>query len=450
VITTRPVTQYLARYAEPEAAAAERLSGSFGHVLVVPAYGEGQSLFDTLGSVPRGPRGDTLIVVVLNAREASPPSAHTANAAARARLTEAASAATDLGGGHAILQLAYPYGTVALIDRALPGRFLPEGQGVGLARKIGNDFALALHAAGRIEAPWIHNTDADAVLANDYFDQTEPIPADGSAAALYFFEHVFGDDEDLALAGRLYEISLRYYTLGLAWAGSPYAYEAMGSCIAVRPEAYAAVRGFPRKNAAEDFYLLDKLAKVGTIARLAGAPLLLEGRLSDRVPFGTGKALSDLISKKKALSGFKLYHPAVFGHLAAWLRVLDAVAASGGRMEAALDELPRGNPFFKTEALLGAIEKMKAIEAMREAIAGSGDGATMRRRFHTWFDAFRTLKLIHALRDGGLPSLPWRQALAEAPFAGLAASTQDESEPLRRALSAEERTLAETPAGVGV
>ena len=77
MITTRPVTQYLSRYAEPEAAAAERLSGSFGHVLVVPAYGEGQSLFDTLGSVPRGPRGDTLIVVVLNAREASPPSAHT-------------------------------------------------------------------------------------------------------------------------------------------------------------------------------------------------------------------------------------------------------------------------------------------------------------------------------------------------------------------------------------
>ena len=188
---------------------------------------------------------------------------------------------------------------------------------MGLARKIGNDVALALHAAGRVAAPWIHNMDADTLLANDYFDQTEAIPEGGSAAALYFFEHRFGDDEELALAGRLYEISLRYYTLGLAWAGSPYAYEAMGSCIAIRPEAYAAVRGFPRKNAAEDFYVLDKLAKVGSIARLAGTPLLLEGRLSDRVPFGTGKALSDLVSKKKALSGFKLYHPAVFGHLAA-------------------------------------------------------------------------------------------------------------------------------------
>ena len=45
--------------------------------------------------------------------------------------------------------------------------------------------------------------------------------------------------------------------------------------------------GFPRRNATEDFYILNKLAKVGSIARLAGTPVILEGRLSDRVPIGT-------------------------------------------------------------------------------------------------------------------------------------------------------------------
>ncbi len=447
MVNSKPITQYLARYAEPETTAAARLEGSFGHVLVVPAYGEEQSLFDTLGSVPKGARDDTLIVVVLNARADSPGDVHAANAAARARLLGAASATKEIGDAHPASALEYPNGKVVLIDRAGAEHYLPEKQGVGLARKIGNDFALALHADARIAASWIHNTDADTLLANDYFDQTEAIPEDGNAAALYFFEHRFSDDEELGLAARLYEISLRYYTLGLAWAGSPYAYQAMGSCIAIRPAAYATVRGFPRKNAAEDFYVLDKLAKVGSIARLAGTPLLLEGRISDRVPFGTGKALSDLVSKRKALSGFTLYHPAVFGHLAEWLRVLDAVADAGGRMEA-LEELPRGNPFFKTELLLATLEKMGAFPAMREAIARSGDPATMRRHFHTWFDAFRTLKLIHELRDGGLPSIPWRQALAEAPFTGLAASAQEEPEPLRRALAAEERGLASTPAGV--
>jgi len=445
-----PLKQYLSRHAEPEAAAADALDGSFGHVLIVPAYGERESLFATLGSVREGPRGPTLIVVVLNAREHSPPAIHEANAAARERLRSNATGATasstvsaELG----IESLDYPHGRVVVVDRASPGRFLPEGQGVGLARKIGNDLALRLSATGRIAAGWLHNTDADTVLPEDYFDQTEAREGDDAAAAVYFFEHRFEPDERLALAARLYEISLRYYVLGLAWAGSPYAYEAMGSCIAIRPAAYAAVRGFPRKNAAEDFYVLDKLAKTGPILRFGGAPVLLEGRISERVPFGTGKALSQLLSKKRGLEGFRLYHPAVFGHLAAWLRVLDETAKSGGRAEAALGELPPANPFFRADVLLAALERMGAFPAVREAIAESTTERAMRRRFHTWFDAFRTLKLVHALRDEGLPSMTWREALAEAPFTGLAASTVEDPEPLRKLLAAEERKLSEEPAG---
>jgi hypothetical protein len=447
-VTTKSLSQYLSRHAEPESEAADTLEGDFGHVLVVPAYGELESLFETLGSAPKGPRGDTLIVVVVNARADSPAHVHEANEAARERLAGAASRGQAIAATPPIADLRYPHGTVVVIDRAGPGRYLPEGQGVGLARKIGNDFALRLHASGRVASPWIHNTDADTILANDYFDQTEPIEPDGNAAAIYFFEHRFRDESSLGLAARLYEISLRYYTLGLAWAGSPYAYEAMGSCIAVRPEAYAAVRGFPRKNAAEDFYLLDKLAKAGTVVRLAGAPLLLDGRLSDRVPFGTGKALSQLVAKKRALSEFRLYHPAVFAHVSAWIRVLRAVAASGGRVDVALQELPRGSPFFQADLLLASLERLGAFPAMRQAIERSGDAPTMLRHFHTWFDAFRTLKLVHALRNGGLPSLPWREALTEAPFTNLSASTVEEVEPLRKLLAAEERKLGKTPAGV--
>ncbi len=448
-MTSKPVAQYLARHAEPEAVAADVLAGALGHVLVIPAYGEGQSLFDTLGSVPKGPKGETLVIVVLNARGDSPPAVHEANETARQRLRGVAKAAADLAEPHPATALSVEGGTILVVDRARPGHFLPKGQGVGLARKIGNDIALALHAAGRVASPWIHNTDADVLLPNDYFDQTANIPEPGNAAALYFFEHHLDEDPTLAEAARLYEISLRYYTLGLAWAGSPYAYQAMGSGIAIRPEAYAAVRGFPKKNAAEDFYVLDKLAKFGSIVRLAGSPLLLEGRLSDRVPFGTGRALSDLVTKKRALTGFRLYHPAVFAHVAAWLRVLAASAESGGRVDLAVEELPRDNPFFRTEVLLESLEKMGAFPAMREAIArSSGDPATMLRHFHTWFDAFRTLKLVHALRDGGLPSPGYLQALAEAPFSGLSGSTEEDTEVLRRALAAEERKLAETPAGL--
>ena len=447
--TDKAVTKYLSRQAEPEAKLAEAIEGHFGHALVVPAYGEGQSLFDTLGSVPKGPRGETLVIVVLNAREDSPPSIHEANAAARKRLETGAKSARPLPGEHPASEFAFPHGRVLVVDRSQAGHFLPEGQGVGLARKIGNDVALSLFASGRLASDWIHNTDADAVLPNDYFDQTEALRADGSAAAIYFYEHRFAEEPELARAARLYEISLRYYVLGLDWAGSPYAYEAMGSCVAVRPGAYAAVHGFPEKNAAEDFYVLNKLAKVGTIARLSGAPLMLDGRISERVPFGTGKSLSKLVTKNRALAGFRLYHPAVFAHLAAWLRALSAIASAGGKLDAALSELPRGNPFFLTEVLLESLERMKAFAAVRQAVErSSGDPETMLRHFHTWFDAFRTLKLVHALRDGGLRSMGWREALAEAPFAGVSSWTVEDPEPLRQALAAAERKLSERAAGV--
>jgi hypothetical protein len=343
-VKDKAVSKYLARHAEPESQAADAVKGEFAHALIVPAYGEGQSLFDALGSVPRGPAGDTLLVVVLNARADSPPDKHEANAKARERLLGAAGESRALPAEHPVSELAFPNGRMVLVDRAVPGHFLPERQGVGLARKIGNDLVLRLHADGRLASPWLHNTDADVVLPNDYFDQTQSLPSDGNAAALYFFEHRFSEDESLGLAARLYEISLRYYTLGLAWSGSPYAYQAMGSCLAVRPGAYARVHGFPERNATEDFYILNKLAKVGSILRLAGTPVVLEGRLSDRVPIGTGKALSKLVASRRSLAGFRLYHPLAFALLSAWLRVLASTARSGGRLELALDQLPKDNP----------------------------------------------------------------------------------------------------------
>ncbi|HEX9689266.1 MAG TPA: hypothetical protein VGB47_09385, partial [Thermoanaerobaculia bacterium] len=86
------VARYLAQDAEPEAAFAERFEGSFGHAIEVPAYGETESLFETLRSTPEGPLGEVLIVVVLNARDDSPEEIHEANRIARERIAAAASA----------------------------------------------------------------------------------------------------------------------------------------------------------------------------------------------------------------------------------------------------------------------------------------------------------------------------------------------------------------------
>jgi hypothetical protein len=441
------IPAYLARDAEPEASLADRLEGSFGHAVEIPAYAETDSLFETLGSVPEGPLGEVLIVVVMNARADAPAAAHAANAVARERTAALASASQVISEAPPARLFTYPRGRLLLIDRAVSGHYLPAGQGVGLARKIGCDVILRLRNSGRLASPWIHATDADVRLPNDYFEQITGVEP-GVAAAVYSFEHRFPDDEVLAQAGRIFEISLRYNTLGLAWAGSPYAYEHLGSCLAVGAWSYAKTGGFPRVNAIEDFTILNDLAKMGPIRRLGGTPIELEGRISARVPVSTGRALERLVEKKGAAAAFELHHPLVFAHLAAWLRVLGAIARKSGDLEAPLAELPRGIPFFRADLLEDVLGQTGAFEAVREAIAEPADATTLLHRLHRSFDAFRTRELLDGLRDGGLVSLPFREALSEGPFTGLSAFPDDDLETLRRLLAEEERTLAIAPAGV--
>ena len=76
----------------------------------------------------------------------------------------------------------------------------------------------------------------------------------------------------------MYEISLRYYVLGLAAARSSYAYQSIGSTLCVDAPAYLSVRGFPKRAVGEDFYLLDKLAKVGPLRRISAEPRAASAR----------------------------------------------------------------------------------------------------------------------------------------------------------------------------
>ena len=156
---------------------------------------------------------------------------------------------------------------------------------MGLARKIGFDIALRLHQAGRLASSWLHSTDADVILPRDYFERASRVRVPNAAALVYPFVHRGEDDVALARAVQLYEISLRYYVLGLASAGSPYAHHTVGSTLAVDAAAYAKVRGVPKRTAAEDFYLLGKLVKIGAIVPLAdGANFRERSRFTAR-PF---------------------------------------------------------------------------------------------------------------------------------------------------------------------
>jgi hypothetical protein len=287
----------------------------------------------------------------------------------------------------------------------------PEAQGVGLARKAGCDLALAWIASGAIASDWIHSTDADATLPADYFDRLAGA-SPGTVAATFPFRHVPGNDTACNAATALYELRLHHYVLGLEYAGSPYAYHSLGSCLAIHAAAYAGVRGFPRRSGAEDFYLLGKVAKLGPLARPGGAPILIESRKSSRVPFGTGPAVADISGAGDPGMQPLFYHPDCYRALHATLKILPGLRSSDAGLAHLLnrEQLPQE----LISASVTALQDMGLNDALEHCRRQGKTPAQFQRQFHQWFDAFRTLKFIHAIRDSGRPAVSLA-GLAELP-----------------------------------
>jgi len=239
-----------------------------------------------------------------------------------------------------------------------------------------------------------------------------------------------------------YEVFLRYYVLGLADAGSPYAFHTLGSTLAVHALAYAKVRGFPRRDAGEDFYLLNKLAKVGPILQLDGAPLMIRGRSSHRVPFGTGAALKQILAAAARGEGYRVYPPDVFLHLKICLAALELLSADRGREEPIhyLRAAARIHPGVDAQQLHEELAELGYLSAVRHAEKISRDSSTMSRHLHTWFDGFRTLKLIHRLTRF-LPKMALLDAVAAAPFVSEVCVAPQSLEQLRFSLVRLERKL---------
>jgi hypothetical protein len=298
---------------------------------------------------------------------------------------------------------------IVVLDKSAAAACLPAGQGVGLARRIGLDIALALYRDGRLASRWLHTTDADATLPDDYFVCASRLAGDtGIAALTYPFWHVAKGGGPPSDALALYELSLRYYVLGLRSAGSPYAFHSVGSAMAIDAPAYACARGVPSVAAGEDFYLLNKVAKLGRVVEPDVAPITLEERRQVRVPFGTASGTGRFARTLSEGGTPAFYDPEVFVALGEILDTVFSLDPTGVAPDGALDTL--------RTPVRAVVLAMGFEKAMRDARERTRSAAACRRRMREWFDGFRTLKAIHALRDAAWPRVPWHDALARAPF----------------------------------
>jgi glycosyltransferase involved in cell wall biosynthesis len=368
--------------------------------VIIPVLQERETLFETLASLARNPADDrekTIVVCVVNnhspgvsGREAISENQETL--AILRRLIEQSNVPQYFDEKlHSCLKTISSSGLhLGLIDASSPGSEIPDNSGgVGTARKIGMDAALTLldeNAPGR---GIISCLDADTAVEENFLSAIYGyFSVDGFPAAVARYAHRRPSDARLFSAICRYEIFLRSYVIGLSFARSPYAFPSIGSTISCRAEAYVAVRGMNKREAAEDFHFLDKLAKLGPIGFIDNTTVHPSGRLSTRVPFGTGSRMTDVIEKGR--DQFLLYHPDIFAILRRFLSEADRFPDRSATeiMASASDIHPALYEYLATSRFP---EKWKAI------YGNHGDPFHLRRQFHIWFNGLKTLKLIRHL-----------------------------------------------------
>jgi hypothetical protein len=355
-------------------------------------------LIDSLAEVNNS--GEALLVIlVLNRPQ------HDDNLAVNKELRSRVQALTTTAspGAGCTLHPLHALTDILCIDTEIIFGAIADSDGVGRARKIGCDTALLWMTSGAIKSNWICSTDADATLPKDYLSRLDDSPADTSAA-LYPFRHDASEDERTNDACTRYELRLHHYVLGLHYACSPYAHHTLGSCLAVRASNYAQVRGFPPRSAAEDFYLLNKLAKTGPVTQLTGQCISLAARPSARVPFGTGPAVQRILDSTNMSDQRLYYHPACFEALRC---VLVGMTTHAANKEARLHEELKtlGLSETLTRSSMDTLENLGLASAIDHCRRQSKGETGFTRHFHQWFDGFKTLKFIHGLRDAGWPDM---------------------------------------------
>lgn len=366
-------------------------------VLVIPAYREGAEFLENLRDFSRRNKSQALIIIVINAPD---------NASADVLAENQNLLNCLLSMGPIIsktVELYYLIELGHLRVLILGPLIINKRYGVGQARKFGCDLALKFINKGIIKTPIIYMTDADAELCDSYFviAEKEYIKNNQTAAFIYPFTHRPPQEVRQRQAIELYEQRLNAYVAGLSYAQSPYAFHTIGSTIAVSAEAYAQVRGVPKLSAGEDFYLLNKLRKVGLINSLDGPAIKLSARLSNRVPFGTGPSISYILQYKDPLSAPIFYNPQIFIYLHYFLR-WQIEAINAGQCEIIDGYLPDNN-IIDFAWLKPAIKAIKSPAELKQNLLMRKTIADRIRAFHHWFDAFKTLKFIHYLRDHYLP-----------------------------------------------
>ncbi len=278
-----------------------------------------------------------------------------------------------------------------LLENQLPKKHA----GVGLARKIGMDEAVRRFELINNSEGVIVCFDADSLCEKNYFIalqkhfQEHP---QTTACALHFEHPLSGSEDQWIYEGIInYELHLRYYVNILKYAGYPDAYQTIGSSMAARSKIYQKLGGMNRRKAGEDFYFLHKIIPLGNFTELKTTKVIPSPRVSDRVPFGTGKAIGDFM-KQENRNTYYTYNVQSFLDLKVFLKnVQDYYTYTNKDIQALLSTLPQSIQQYLIEIKFE--ENLPQIQRQSKTLE------TFINRFFLWFNGLVILKYVHYTRD---------------------------------------------------
>jgi hypothetical protein len=351
-------------------------------IVVIPCHDE-PDLLSTLKSLAKG--SETIspveVIVVINAGEDDVENVFERNAKTMA---EALSWIQDNSTGRLKFHL--------IEVNNLPQRHA----GVGLARKIGMDEAVRRFDDINKEDGIIVCLDADCLVEKNYLAALEKHFKENTnttGCSIYFEHPLEGNEFDKTIYEGIikYELFLRYYCRGLAYAGFPYPFQTIGSSMAVRSSVYQKQGGMNRRKAGEDFYFLHKIFSLGNFTNLNSTKVIPSPRPSHRVPFGTGSAMQKYISAD--IKQYPAYHIQNFIDLKTFFEKVPLFYSDSIHV----DTFPSSVQKFLTDKnFLDKVDEIKKHCASEKMFV---------KRFFTWFDGFMTLKFMHYARDNFYPNI---------------------------------------------
>lgn len=353
--------------------------------VVIPAYHE-SSLASTLHSLWNSNflPYEVAVIVVINHPESASPDIKLFHQNQAHQLSQ------KFTGLHESLKLHI----VKAFDLAL------KHAGVGLARKIGLDQAVTLLDPQAYGKGILVSLDADTIVQPNYIMAIHDafIHHHLNSASIHF-EHQWDNESGTTQeAAIFYEIHLRLYLAGLRKAGYPLAFQTVGSAMACTVDAYTKQGGMVKNKAGEDFYFMQKLMPLGRMADIVTTKVYPSSRVSTRVPFGTGRAISQYHQRGIQYT----YHPNSYNFFQDLIQSLEEFVKHD-RTELIMARLP--SPVVSYAHQIGLIDTLINMRAQ------AASAESFRKRMFNWFNPFQVMKFFHAMRDNGYPDVSVEEAL---------------------------------------